>query len=128
MRKLIKERFEAPRDWDFEKMVEEYGMEYLQEEEIDPDVIPYPMDEFNELTNYRNNPLEALTRAFYGGRYGFKNDSFSPMDEFFAYNAYGNLISIGEYYLTEYLTDNIVEPYFYGWCVDNGYFESEEDE
>lgn len=120
------ERFDPPKDWDFDEMVEDYGFEYLSEK--DPDSEPYDMNEFNELTSYRDDPLEAITRAFYGGRYGFKNDSFNPNDEYFAYNGYGNLISIQDYDINDYLKEHIDEPYFYDWCVEQGYFESDEDD
>ena len=106
--------------------IEDYGFEYLSEH--DPDLEPYDMGEFNELTNYGDDPLEAITRAFYGGRYGFKNDSFNPNDEYFAYNGYGNLISIKDYDINDYLKEHIDESYFYDWCVEQGYFESDEDE
>jgi hypothetical protein len=120
------ERFNPPKDWDFDEMVNDYGFEYLSEH--NPDVEPYSMDEFNELTSYRDDPLEAITRAFYGGRYGFKNDSFNPNDEYFAYDGYGNLISIKDYDINEYLKDYIDESYFYDWCVNQGYFESDEED
>lgn len=125
-RKSIVEKFDPPKDWDFDEMIEDYGFEYLSEH--DPDSEPYSMDEFNELTSYRNDPLEAITRAFYGGRYGFKNDSFNPNDEFFAYDGAGNLISIQDYDVNDYLKDHIDEPYFYDWCVEQGYFKSDEDD
>lgn len=125
MNKRLEERFDPPKDWDFDEMIEDYGFEYLSEK--DPDSEPYSMDEFNELTSYADDPLEAITRAFYGGRYGFKNDSFNPNDEYFAYNGYGNLISIKDYDINDYLKENIDESYFYDWCVDQGYFESDED-
>lgn len=120
------ERFDPPKNWDFDEMIEDYGFEYLSEK--DPDSEPYSMDEFNELTSYADDPLEAITRAFYGGRYGFKNDSFNPNDEYFAYNGYGNLISINDYDINDYLKEHIDESYFYDWCVEQGYFESEEDD
>ena len=120
------ERFDPPKDWDFDEMIEDYGFEYLSEK--DPDSEPYDMGEFNELTSYRDDPLEAITHAFYGGRYGFKNDSFNPNDEYFVYNGYGNLISIQDYDINDYLKEHIDEPYFYDWCVEEGYFESDEDD
>ena len=126
MSKRLEERFDPPKDWDFDEMIEDYGFEYLSEK--DPDSEPYSMDEFNELTSYANDPLEAITRAFYGGRYGFKNDSFNPNDEYFAYNGYGNLVSIQDYDINDYLKEHIDESYFYDWCVEEGYFESEEDD
>jgi len=126
MDKKITEKFDAPKDWDFDDMLSQYGFEYLGEH--NPDVEPYDMGEFNDLTDYRDDPLEAITRAFFGGRYGFKNDSFNPNDEYFAYNGYGNLISIKDYDILDYFKDYIDEGEFYDWCVDNGYFESDEDE
>ena len=124
-RKLT-ERFNPPRDWDFDEMLGDYGIEFLNE--TNPDYAPYDMDEFNDLTSYRNDPLEAITRAFYGERYHWKNDSFNPNDEYFAYNGYGNLVSINKYDLDEYLNDYVDEEEFYNYCVDNGYFESEDEE
>ena len=126
MNKRLEERFDPPKDWDFDEMIEDYGFEYLSEK--DPDSEPYSMDEFNELTSYADDPLEAITRAFYGGRYGFKNDSFNPNDEYFAYNRVGNLISIKDYDINDYLKENIDEEEFFDWCVEEGYFESDEDD
>ena len=124
--KRLEEKFDPPKDWDFDEMIEDYGFEYLSEK--DPDSEPYSMDEFNELTSYADDPLEAITRAFYGGRYGFKNDSFNPNDEYFAYNRVGNLISIKDYDINDYLKENIDEEEFFDWCVEQGYFETEDDE
>lgn len=123
MERII-ERFNAPKDWDFDEMVEDYGMNYLAEN--DPDSEPISMDEFDEITGY--DALEAVTRCFYGGRYGHKNDSFNPNDDYFCYDGYANNVSIPDYALTEYLKDHIVEEEFFDWCVEEGYFESEEDE
>jgi hypothetical protein len=114
------ERFNAPKDWNFEDMVNDYGMEYLSEE--DSDNVPLNMDDFNE---YFNDAWEAVRSAFFGGRYGFKNDSFNPTDPYFTFNGYGNVESIP--YIEDYLTDMIDEEEFYNWCVDNGYFESDEE-
>ena len=115
------ERFNAPKDWDFEDMVNDYGMEYLQENDSDNE--PLEMDMLGEIWN---DPLEAVTRTFYGGRYGFDRDSFNPNDDYFRVNAYGNGESIP--YLDDYLKDIIDEESFYDWCVEQGYFESDEDD
>ena len=122
----LTEKKDFPSDWDYDEIIEEYGCEYLGE--TNPDVEPMDMGEFNELTSYKDDPLEAITRAFFGGRWGFKNDSFSPMDEYFAYDGYANLISIKDYDLVDYLKEKIDEGEFYDWCVDNGHFESDEDD
>ena len=115
------ERFDAPKDWDFEDMLDDYGMEYLQENDSDNE--PLEMDMLGEIWN---DPLEAITRTFYGGRYGFDRDSFNPNDNYFRVNAYGNAESIP--YLDDYLKDMIDEELFYDWCVEQGYFESNEDD
>ena len=115
------ERFNAPKDWDFEDMLDDYGMEYLQEN--DSNNAPLKMDMLGEIWN---DPLEAVTRTFYGGRYGFDRDSFNPNDSYFRVNGYGNGESIP--YLEDYLKDKIDEESFYDWCVEQGYFESDEDD
>ena len=115
------ERFNAPKDWNFEDMLDDYGMEYLQENDSDNE--PLEMDMLGEIWN---DPLEAVTRTFYGGRYGFDRDSFNPNDSYFRVNGYGNGESIP--YLKDYLKDMIDEESFYDWCVEQGYFESDEDD
>lgn len=115
------ERFNAPKDWDFEDMLDDYGMEYLQEN--DSNNAPFEMDSFDE---YLDSPWEAVRSAFYGGRFGFDRDSFNPTDPYFRFNAYGNAESIP--YLEDYLKDIIDEESFYDWCVEQGYFESDEDD
>lgn len=115
------ERFNAPKDWDFDDMLDDYGMEYLQENDSDDE--PLEMDMLGEIWN---DPLEAVTRTFYGGRYGFDRDSFNPNDDYFRVNAYGNGESIP--YLEDYLKDMIDEESFYDWCVEQGYFEIDEDD
>ena len=115
------ERFNAPKDWDFEDMLDDYGIEYLQENDSDNE--PLKMDMLGEIWN---DPLEAVTRTFYGGRYGFDRDSFNPNDSYFRLNGYGNGESIP--YLEDYLKDIIDEESFYDWCVEQGYFESDEDD
>ena len=115
------ERFDPPKDWDFEDMLNDYGMEYLQENDSENE--PIDMESFDE---YLDSPWEAVRSAFYGGRFGFDRDSFNPNDDYFRFNGYGNVESIP--YLDDYLKDMIDEELFYDWCVDQGYFESDEDD
>lgn len=119
MKKSIKERFNPSKYWDFTALVEQYGMEYLSENY--PDDEPFSMDEFNDIVG--KDCWEAVRACFYGGRYGFKNDSFNPTDDWFKYNSYGNLESIP--YIDDYLENEVDEKEFYTWCVDNGYFDEE---
>ena len=44
----------------------------------------------------------------------------------FRVNGYGNAVSIP--YLEDYLKDIIDEESFYDWCVEQGYFESDEED
>lgn len=120
--KRMTERFDPPKNWDFEDMLDDYGMEYLQENDSDNE--PFSMGDFNEI--FGDDCWEAVRSAFYGGRYGFDRDSFNPNDDYFRFNGYGNVESIP--YLDDYLKDMIDEESFYDWCVDQGYFESDEDD
>ena len=112
--------------FNFDEMAEQYGCEFLAEH--DPDSEPMSMDEFNEFTNYSDDPLEAIRRAFYGGRYGHENDSFNPNDDYFTYNGYGNLVSISDYMFDEYLRDHIDEEEFKQWCIDYNYYDPSSDD
>ena len=70
----------------------------------------YPMGDFNVVLS--GGAYEAVRGAFYGERFGYIQDSFNPNDEYFAFNAHGNLVSINEYYLQEYFDqykDEIIE-------------------
>lgn len=121
MSKKLTERFDPPKDWDFEDMLDNYGNEFLIEKEYGDEL--FEMELINEIYN---EPLEAMTRAFYGGRYGFK-DSFNVNDEFATFDGYGNLVSVNDYKRIDYFKDHIEEEEFYDWCVEEGYFESDED-
>ena len=120
MKKSIKERFNPSKYWDFTALVEQYGMEFLSENY--PDDEPFIMDDFNDIVG--KDCWEVVRACFYGGRYGIKNDSFNPTDEWFKYDRVGNLQSIP--YLDDYLENEVDEEEFYTWCVDNGYFDEEE--
>ena len=119
IRNLLTERTEL---WSFEGIAKEYGTQYLSE--CDPDAIPYSMGDFNDLNGcFNRNILEAIRRALYGGRYGFRNEPFNPDDEYYAWNRAGNLMSIPENLLPKYLMENIDEEEICDWCVNRGFFE-----
>ena len=77
----------------------------------------YYMEELRELY-YDVDPVEILTRAFYGyddetwhtDSHGEKEyGAFNPNREFFHYNGYGNLVSCDYKDYSDYLTEETVE-------------------
>ena len=112
--------------FDFDEMVEQYGAEYLREKSPDDEVIR--MEELDEIYS-ELSPTEVLRRAFFGGRYGFENDSFNPNDEYVFWNGYGNLVSVNEYDYVRCLKDKIYdEEDFKQWCIEYNYYDPVWDE
>ena len=77
----------------------------------------YYMEELHELY-YGVDPVEILTRAFYGyddetwhtDSHGEKEyGAFNPNREFFHYNGYGNLVSCDYKDYSDYLTEETIE-------------------
>ena len=77
------------------------------------------MDFINEV--YRNDPLEALTRAFYGGdaddtiidmRGDEHRAPFNPNRDYYYYNAYGNLMSTDYKDYSNYLDDWVIKEMY----------------
>ena len=77
----------------------------------------YYMEELHELY-YGVDPVEILTRAFYGydeetwhtDSHGEKEyGAFNPNHEFFRYNGYGNLVSCNYKDYSDYLTEETIE-------------------
>ena len=115
-------------NYDFDELVSDYGYEYLSE--FYPDDCAYPMDELDELTNFTAE--QAITRAFYGYDYFPKDprsikEPFNPNREYFAFNGYGNLVSIEKYYYLDWMKRSIDEDQFVEWCLEQGYIEEDED-
>lgn len=110
------------KSWDFEDMLEEYGFKFLGN--TDTDSVPLEMGMIDKIGF---KPLDAIERAFHGGRFGFKKDSFNPNDDWFAFNEYGNFVSINDRDLLEYLEEKIDESDFFEWCLRQGYAEIEEE-
>ena len=52
----------------------------------------YYMEDINEIF-YDSDPVEILSRAFYGYDEDNKDSSFNPNREYFTFNGYGNLVS-----------------------------------
>lgn len=130
------ERFDAPKDWDFDEMVEDYGEEYLNEVGSDWEDYVHNMDDL-EYYLEKEDLNWLLNRIYYGGQY-IKGDfntkeTFDPNEEYYVVNGYGNFYSLSEYYKNDFIKDKIEElndgeESFYDWCVEEGYFESEDDE
>ncbi len=106
-------------DWDFESMREDYWAEYLSD--TDPDSCPMPMDDIGECFT---DVTEAIRATCYGERFEYEQDPFCFNDDYVAFNAYGNLVSIP--FLNRYLDTYVEEEPFKEWCIEEGYF-SEED-
>ena len=129
MTKKLIEKFNTPKDWDFDNMLEEHANEYLIENNDSDDAL-ISMDEFDE---FFKSPWEAVRSAFFGGTYrgDFNNthkESFNPTHDFWYLNGYGNAVSVEDIWVDDYYKDIINEEEFYNWCVEQGYFESEEDD
>ena len=111
-------------EWDdFSNELQSAILEFIEENYADDAF--YNMDELDEI--FTKGPWEAIRSAFYGGRYGHQQDSFTPCDEYFYFNGYGNLMSLPEYLIGEYIKDNVPNDEFRDWAYDNGY-EDEADE
>lgn len=113
----------------YEELLKQYGNEYLQEHNGDNCV--YMMDEIQEFIT---DVWEALRSSFNGYDWcpGADNDrelrwQFNPNKEYFAFNGYGNLVSIDENYLTAYLDLHIDQEDFVEWCQEQGYIDEDEE-
>ena len=82
--------------------VEQFN-EIIRELEYYDDEV-YNMDELGEF--FGGDVVDAIRSAFFGGRYGCSGDQFYPNDDYFIINGYGNLVSIPEYYLQDYMDHN----------------------
>ena len=114
----------------YKELLKQYGNEYLQEH--DGDNCVYMMDEIQEFIT---DVWEALRSSFNGYDWcpGADNDrelrwQFNPNKEYFAFNGYGNLVSIDENYLTAYLDLHIDQEDFVEWCQEQGYIDQDEED
>lgn len=115
-------------EWNFKEMVEDYGNEYLMEYE--PDSLLFEMDYFDEY--YQNKSPLDIVWAVRNGYSWFPNENgyedFNPNESYFAFNGYGNPISIDGSLIGEYLVAHIDEDEFKEWCIEQGYYEEDEEE
>ena len=115
-------------NYDYKSLLDEYGMEYLQE--MSPDDCPYEMEMIDEMFK---SHWDALRAAYFGYHYnpysdGEHREEFKPVVEYFAFNAYANLVSIDKYDLDSWIESHIEEDEFIDWCVEQGYVEDYEPE
>lgn len=86
---------EAFEEW-VEKYVDDYGMGFVQE--YYPDDALYSFEDFDEVFDGMK-PYDIMCRVYFG--------DISLNDSYFGFNGYGNLISVSEYRLHQYLWDII---------------------
>lgn len=114
---------------DYRELLRQYGNEFLQEHQ--PDDCIYEMDMISEFIT---DVWEALRSSFYGYDWAPGADSdhnlreqFNPNRDYFAFNGYGNLVSIDGYYYTDWLDCFIDEDEFIEWCQEQGYIDEDDD-
>ena len=93
---------------EFEEVVDEVNIfDYIEEwilingiRDLGYEFDYYYMDEFDELMNVE--PSEIARSIYYGGH-------FFPLDEYFRFNGYGNVVSVDKYEFKEALGDQVDE-------------------
>ena len=107
-------------DWDFETLIQEHGIDYLEDVRH---IRIVAMDDAYDLLpeDYEYNVRYIAQKIYYGGHWDGRN----------------NRIENGFAYWADYVIDDregfilsmINESEFYDWCVDWGYVDNgEEDE
>lgn len=114
-------------EWNFKEMVEDYGNEYLMETDTDSSLME--MDYFDDF--YANSSPLEIAWAVRNGYSWSPNDNirrgFNPNEDYLAFNAYANPMSIDSSIVNDYLESRIDEDYFKEWCVEQGYYEEDEE-
>lgn len=128
MNKTYKKIKDSDDGWDFEEMLEEYGISYL--DDVNPEDAPQYLSEADVYVESQG--LEwVLNRVLYGGQWfadDYQFEKFDAQAEYFVVNGYGNWFSLDDYHLPQYLKWIIEEDEFKTWCLENGYFEPDYDE
>lgn len=113
-------------NYDIDDLLEEYGNEYLSEN--DPDSQLLDMDMLNEVLP--NNPEDAFNEGLwaYGWWDGekYKRD-FDTSDDYFTFDGYAHYVSVPSHDALGYLKMHITEEYFVEWCIEQGYIDEDED-
>ncbi|MBQ0160338.1 MAG: hypothetical protein KBT28_06910 [Bacteroidales bacterium] len=111
---------------DYDNLVRNYGNEYLIERNCDDEL--FNMDDINEILCGKL-PIEILNLAYFGGNWtphSGESGDFNTQADYFYFNGYGNLVSVDEYYYTDYLKSVIDEEYFVEFLIDNDYIDIED--
>ncbi len=75
----------------------------------------YPMDELVTFCDMKDNPIDLLYMAFYGGDEYYEgeyDEHFNPNREYFRINAYGNLVSSNEKFYNMFLDKFFVDTMY----------------
>ena len=116
---------------DYEELLKQYGEEYLEETNR-ADVFFYPMESLSEIAL---DGIDSALEIFEAGRsaYGYttgdpnsKKTEWFNSDEYFFFDGYGNLVSLGESQVADYLSFVINKRDFVGWCEEQGYVDNPE--
>lgn len=105
----------------YEELLEKFWQEYWDDNDLDPDSRPMDMSGLNDYASSLDEPADILFRAFYGHDYNPWNEKeeFNPNQEWFAFNGYGNLVSIDDFRLGWYLSDYIGFEELVKWVAEN---------
>lgn len=110
---------------EYEELLERYGMEYLQENNVDASL--YDMGEFEDLLGQESASdvfsLGVNAYSYITGDPGNKSDRWMWNDDYFFYDSYGNICSIAESQLSDYYSYHIDRRDFMSWCEEMGYIE-----
>lgn len=118
---------------EYKELLEQYGYDYC--EEHSPDNCVYPMDELETIAFGEDaSAYDGFERGLFAyawnshvGDWEGHTEDFHLNDDYFAYDAYGNLCSITEYQLPIWYNQSITKGDFIEWLVDNGYIEDESE-
>ena len=110
---------------EYEELLEQYGMQYLQEKNSDASL--YEMGSF-EYMHEQKDAIDAFESgvdaySYVTGDPNNKSNRWMWNDDYFFYDAYGIICSIAESQLLDYYSYNINRNDFMDWCEEMGYIE-----
>ena len=105
--------------YDIENFIGLYGNDFLLETRRSDDAL-YPVEDMDVYLP--NDPKEAFMLGWRS------RNQFTPTDDYFTFDGYGNIISIPSREYISYLQDQIDEDEFVDWLLSNGYIDEDFDE